>query len=616
MKISAGLLGVALGQGSGDSDDYTYTYDGSDTGAAEKSDGYNSGYNGGYNFNQGSYNSDPYNAGYYGRSGAVAYELSCWNSNSMRDFNHDNKFATPGGDVIGSTTGGLHHQYGYENTYSSTVKQTTQDYGSDTNLYGSIADDMHINIADAAHSVDAVEPHKWGYQNSNPDAKYHYGHHVTNAGSNRGYGVQAESTYHGFAADDWRYSLRHSGCLFEVKDYIYDSSSYAVSSTLAWTTAGTNGSPTSTAHPHWVHVFNAHVYPHVDNTIKNFRVVMANPVYEGLGYFNFVATYGDTAIAAAESYTQDPFLSTYAVSARYNNAKGTWTLTETTDSWKLVADSSTPKFVTNGGHAQGVAISSFPHNQLGADFRFNVRTLHEFGHGFQDSISSEANKADSYFWYAVDTITITFPHHVSATDSCHGIRSGTVADPDTVDCTGHVHDIIVDENIEVSANQGSPIARLSASIADGCGGNHGPDGTKNHYCATFCKNGEITCGKTLVISNVMSTYDEFHLRQYGTIQEIWAQLQYAFSHTVQRGQTTPTVIATTGFESPFPNVFFSAAQVNSIVLACSGEKCTGYTRAQNMPYAGNAAEASRWTNTGIANGDARGDAFWVNNNDN
>merc|ERR1712176_860229 len=93
------------------------------------------------------------------------------------------------------------------------------------------------------------------------------------------------------------------------------------------------------------------------------------------------------------------------------------------------------------------------------------------------------------------------------TDGCHGIRSGYVADPDTVDCTGHVHDIIVDENIEVSANQGSPIARLSASIADGCGGAYGPSGTKNHYCATFCKNGEITCGKTLVISNVKSTYD-------------------------------------------------------------------------------------------------------------
>jgi hypothetical protein len=107
----------------------------------------------------------------------------------------------------------------------------------------------------------------------------------------------------------------------------------------------------------------------------------------------------------------------------------------------------------------------------------------------------------------------------------------------------------------------------------------------------------------------MSTYDEFHLRQYGTIQEIWAQLQYAYTHTVNK--VTPT-----GFESPFPNMFFSAAQIKKIDLSCSGEKCTGYTRAQNMPYAGDATEANRITNSGITNGDLRGDAFWVNNNDN
>lgn len=489
------------------------------------------------------------------------------------------------------------------------------EYGSDTNLYGSIEDDMHINIGDDGHSVDAVSPHKWGYQNSNPDAKFHYGHHVKDATANRGYGPNAATAYHGFVADDWRYSLRHSGCLYEVKDYTYDAASYAVTSTLAWT-AGS-----STAHPHWVHVFNAHIYPHSANTIKSFHVVMANPVYEGLGYFNFVATYADTEInTASNSFAQDPFASTYAISARYSVAKGSWALTETANSWKLgvVAAADAPTFAAAGAVAGGVAISSFPHNQLGADFRFNLRTLHTMGHGLQDA--SAANTADSYFWYAVDTITITFPHFVSETDSCHGIRSGPVTDPDTVDCTGHVHDIIVDENIEITSatggNQGSPTTRLSAAISGGCGATpaYGPSKTVNYQCAHFCKNGEITCGKILTISNIMSTYDEFHLRQYGTIQEIWAQLQYAYTQTVDESATVPT-----GFESPMPNVFFSAAQVTSIVLACNGgtdEKCKGYTRAQNVPYAGDATAADRWTNSGISNGDARGDAFWVNHNDN
>jgi hypothetical protein len=179
------------------------------------------------------------------------------------------------------------------------------------------------------------------------------------------------------------------------------------------------------------------------------------------------------------------------------------------------------------------------------------------GHGLQDAKAS--NPADSYFWYAVDTITITFPHFVSETDSCHGIRSVYVADPDTVDCTGHVHDIIVDENIEVDAANGSPTARLSASITEGCTSNYGPGATVNYQCAPFCKNGEITCGKTLTITNIMSTYDEFHLRQYGTIQEIWAQLQYAYTQTVNTDAAAATP-APTGFESPMPNVFFSAAR--------------------------------------------------------
>ena len=71
-KITSAFLSVALcqtiPQGSGDSDDYTYTYDSVDAEAAEKSDGYNNGYNSGYNFNQASYSSDPYNQGYYGRT--------------------------------------------------------------------------------------------------------------------------------------------------------------------------------------------------------------------------------------------------------------------------------------------------------------------------------------------------------------------------------------------------------------------------------------------------------------------------------------------------------------------------------------------------------------------
>jgi len=53
------------------------------------------------------------------------------------------------------------------------------------------------------------------------------------------------------------------------------------------------------------------------------------------------------------------------------------------------------------------AVSSFPHNDLGKDFRFNLRMMHHLGEG--DSFEF----FDSYYFYRVNTITITFPTTVS-----------------------------------------------------------------------------------------------------------------------------------------------------------------------------------------------------------
>merc|ERR1712039_808483 len=100
------------------------------------------------------------------------------------------------------------------------------------------------------------------------------------------------------------------------------------------------------------------------------------------------------------------------------------------------------------------------------------------------------------------------------------------------------------------------------------------------------------CGNVLTIKNMDKTYDELHLRQFGTIQEIWVQLMFAFSH--------PTEFAagavTKGFESPFPNVFFSAPQVSSVVGSCTGTD----------------TDSKRWVNDvdGVT-GVRRGDGFWV-----
>ena len=94
------------------------------------------------------------------------------------------------------------------------------------------------------------------------------------------------------------------------------------------------------------------------------------------------------------------------------------------------------------------AVSSFPHNDLGQDFRFNIRILHHGGRGFPyyfngnksttaDNVMVTANEGpvsdgnvavgdnfsitnaqinylaqDSYYWYKVNTVMIKFPSYV------------------------------------------------------------------------------------------------------------------------------------------------------------------------------------------------------------
>jgi hypothetical protein len=202
-----------------------------------------------------------------------------------------------------------------------------------------------------------------------------------------------------------------------------------------------------------------------------------------------------------------------------------------------------------------------------------------------------------------------------------------------VACTSHnVFDHIVDQT-SVQSTSASPqnsngdIAsgniNLSATLSsdsDGAGtnnrgtcydsnGNYGTPSITNPHCATWCSKQAGLCGNDLQILNMINTYDELHLRQFGTIQEIWVQLMYAYNHyTKIDGSNAPT----DGFESPFPNVFFSAPQVHSVSGACSDAygKCSGYTRAMNLPYAGSDSDADRWVTDADGLGGARGESFW------
>jgi len=111
------------------------------------------------------------------------------------------------------------------------------------------------------------------------------------------------------------------------------------------------------------------------------------------------------------------------------------------------------------------------------------------------------------------------------------------------------------------------------------------------------------CGRVLRIDGLLQTYDELHNRQYGTIQEIWVQLQYAYQESLDDSiRTTSNDSNTTAgvkkVQSPFPNVFFSAPEVVDIRGFCpsSNMKCRGYMSDQHQPYGGsrNHEERVHW----------------------
>ena len=125
------------------------------------------------------------------------------------------------------------------------------------------------------------------------------------------------------------------------------------------------------------------------------------------------------------------------------------------------------------------------------------------------------------------------------------------------------------------------------------------------------------CGRILRIDGLLQTYDELHNRQYGTIQEIWVQLQYAYQESLDNHNRT-TSEATCNrddandadcdakvrkVQSPFPNVFFSAPEVVDIRGFCpsSNMKCRGYMSDQHQPYGGarNHVERVHWNDQNV-----------------
>lgn len=823
MKINFALVGLAAAQ-SGEGKDYEYDYPAASEDRWEFSNGVT------FADFSGKTTQDLTGADF-----VKALKLSCWNSNMIRDMNNDNKFQlyAKGGAAldesaqnnwkyaVGDLTTGMNHQYGFEH-------EQTNEFSGTPNSASVNQDTSDASYAQRVPGT-TNQFHKWGYNTDGVNRlasdgyvantiPYHFGHADNKDNiANRPHSYDnvnpttenQPADFLGFK-DDWRFSLRMGGCLYEAQEWVYDENSFSKTGRLTYTgdadfvadifAAANTLYPTSGSYfadVHWVHVFNAHIFPHrrtgyigddptnksssitsqygnghpyggtstnlrkTDRDIEDFNVVMANPTYEGHGFLNFVATYHDhvdtnlrTEGGTPEPYAGYRFLSTIggytnvndqtakcnilrtarnAVSAInrdgdarcgsaiYENfgdwyfrpaqtydygtslAQNHWAYIQPKDFtpashtlWSAINTGGNPSGYDDDtvGH-RGFAISSFPHNELGQDFRFNIRTLHNMGMGVSKMAQMQANRLASlqspngvidrnvaiwsYYMYAVDTIKIAFPEYVARVNHCHFAQHKSHPNCQTEQAHDGWQDIIVDGVTMKSSSRNENDTRfpnpandhsqygflhgmgaddhsvatltmdeavfgaapnlLDASHASGkgaafCANNahsvasidYTDFGVSEHEkprkpCASWCQGGIASgvCGRVLTITNLLKTYDELHMRQYGTIQEVWVQLMYAYQEGFDQGMVTGS---TKGAESPFPNIFFSAPEVTGILAFCpnTNMKCRGYLPDEHQPYGG-AREANRrvYENNGLtavgAEFDVHADAAWPANDD-
>lgn len=522
------------------------------------------------------------------------------------------------------------------------IQDTTATNPKENHLFGPLhlyGSEMHSRYASEAGGIEftSEDPGK----RASLGGHYHYGH------------AHHDET-HNTEPSEWvhYHSARHAGCLYEAPDFSYNSNTWNRVWHL-WYFNGyydRNNKGTSidanldgvVYDPNWVHFFNAHVLvsggkglstnPSNQADTNSIKLVMANPQYEGLGWLNFVATYGVSGVPVGHGYeefadsthvtTMGDLSGTYDTYTAINNAgvvqqtqgttgnyyfdawMGTWELNmDDAVTWTTLYDEVTP---TNGGGTtftidQGLAISSFPHNELGKDFRFNLRVL---------LADNSNNNRQMYYFYKINTITITFPHFVSYALVYDGRESNTN------------HNIPHDGNISLTGSnangQGEGIVNVAhnnvrdniippldlGSWYDYSFGAHTPSTDLHHriqgYLSTdaadvctvpctnaadFCRtpstnclidsptcqasNFEEICSKKFRITGLLNTYSERHGGQRGTYQEIWIQLQYAIGNDDLNANYNPLLGSSPDIiSSPFPYLHFMAYEIVDIAFEC------------------------------------------------
>lgn len=513
MKIAPVLLGAVFAQSSGDSEEVYASDDrwdswGSDNTFIVDSEG------------------KAYAGTYPEANRKTVQAVTCWESNNMGDLSH---YTTQDADGFG--WGNIHHGHDQK------------------------ANQAHISTDDSDYQIGTYLDGQTSSSNNKLDL-------------------------HSLLA----YDNRYSGCIYEVPDWVYDSNSYNRMWQVKYGHDGTdlNASGFDTSvdaiRTNWWHYFNAHVVISDDaadtNNAKEHYIAMANPSYEGLGYLNFITTYakGDTdfdtdawnAGRIAKNFnTQDTVTDLYSGGYAFDIISG-----DTDSSWYSTYDTDGTADADSGAWTSFGAVSSFPHNDLGKDFRFNVRVLHKGGDGDPSSTGDK----DSYYFYRINKIAIAFPYTVRCPREATNVASDTPTETfrcmDGAGKNGHRAWNKGVNNPHSSAAESENVAIYIETMT-----NSGAAPT-----ADMCTNAQADgawykCGDTYDVSGLLNTYDEHGQQEFGTHQEFWFQFEYHFEFTsTQAPSPNAQHDADTNADERIynlPNILFNAFELKTVDFSCA-----------------------------------------------
>jgi len=475
-------------------------------------------------------------------------------------------------------SGQVDYDYGEDAERGKLKKQQQEGYSAPTYNYQSYetptyqySDESYYGKSGTTVEVKAVtcwESNHMGSHDTNPDGHSHEGkapgisgqdnrdnYGWLNIHENHKVNVDDDPVHNAHSLDAFDHRL--SGCIYEGSGFTYSANTYDHQWAVAY------GETALT--PVWWHYFNAHVLSGGSKSAH--KIVMANPTYEGLGYVNFIVTYvAGTYTSGYINTDENLHTDLYADASEITITIGDGVVA--TAQW-YSALGTDPAWTT-----QNVAISSFPQNDLGKDFRFNIRILHKMG-------EADQNEAiDSYYWYKVNKVTITFPSTVGCNwdsmettsdgyfrcmDSASGPASGN---------SGHMSWVSDDDAHTDTTERTFDETFPTPYVGGGCSSSYDEQ--------------KMSCGTVYAVEGLMNTYDEYAQQEYGTHQEFWFQFNYYYVFN-------PVLENLCDGHEDFdcyqaPNHLFNAFEVSSVEIECNtnnllahnGNKCANTGTAESV----------------------------------